>query len=29
MAEFNRQGKRFRVNAGTTTVAAGETRQRR
>ncbi len=29
MAEFNRQGKRFRVNAGTTTVASGETTQRR
>lgn len=29
MAEFNRQGKRFRVNAGTTTVAAGDTQTRR
>jgi len=29
MAEFNRQGKRFRVNAGTTTVAAGDAAPRR
>jgi hypothetical protein len=29
MAEFNRQGKRFRVNAGTTSLAAGDTTQRR
>jgi hypothetical protein len=29
MADFNRQGKRFRVNAGETTVATGGTTQRR
>ena len=29
MAEFNRLGKRFRENVGVTTVAAGETSQRR
>ena len=29
MAEFNRQGKRFRVNAGTTSLAAGTATQRR
>ncbi len=29
MAEFNRLGKRFRVNAGTTAVATGETARRR
>ena len=29
MAEFNRQGKRFRVNAGATAVASGDTAQRR
>ena len=29
MAEFNRQGKRFRVNAGATAVASGDTTQRR
>jgi len=29
MAEFNRQGKRFRVNAGTTTVAAGDAKTHR
>ncbi|MFL5295646.1 MAG: Tat pathway signal sequence domain protein [Phenylobacterium sp.] len=29
MAEFNRQGKRFRVNAGTTALASGDTTQRR
>jgi len=29
MADFNRQGKRFRVNAGETTVASGGTTQRR
>ena len=28
MAAFNRLGKRFRVNAGTTTVAAGTTTAR-
>ena len=29
MAEFNRQGKRFRVNAGTTAVASGDASKRR
>jgi hypothetical protein len=29
MAEFNRQGKRFRVNAGATAVASGDNTQRR
>ena len=29
MAEFNRQGKRFRVNAGATAVAAGDAAKRR
>ena len=29
MAEFNRLGKRFRVNAGTTAVASGSATQRR
>jgi len=29
MAEFNREGKRFRVNAGSTAVASGDTTQRR
>jgi hypothetical protein len=29
MAEFNRQGKRFRVNAGATAVASGDTTQHR